>query len=43
MLLMRYYCVELVCNTNILFEEQCARMHMFFGKDRGVRLLEHVR
>ena len=23
--------------------EQCALMHMFFGNNQGVRLLEHVR
>ena len=42
MRLMQYLCVELVKFTSILFE-QCALMHVFFGNNRGVHVLEHVR
>ena len=39
---MRYLCVKLVKNTNMLVE-QCALMCIFVRNDQVVRLLEHVR
>ena len=42
MWLIRYFCVNIVQNNNILVE-QCALTHKFFGNDQGVHLLEHVR
>ena len=41
-MLLQYYCAELVQNSHILLV-QCALLHMLFGNDQVVRLLEHVR
>ena len=40
--LIQYFCVKIVLNTNMPVE-QCALMHILFGNEQGVRLLEHVR
>ena len=42
MQLIQYFCLKIAKYTNLLVEK-CALLHMVFGNDTGVRLLEHVR